>query len=208
MAYDWDEEKRKANIAAHKIDFVDAAGFDWDHAVIEIDDRKDYGELRECATGFIGATLCVLVFTRRDEHIRIISMRKATKKGSYELCQKSKNEYKGKGWAEARAKALKYAEGVTDEEDAALTCAAVADADNPPLTNEDFTKMRPAVKAVPEIVARHRGQRGPQKSKPVKTQLTLRLDPDVVEHFKAFGPGWTARINEVLRKAAGLKKRA
>ena len=100
---------------------------------------------------------------------------------------KIKDEYKGKGWAEARAKALKYADEMTDE---------------------NFAKMRPAVKAAPEIVARYRGQRGPQKSKPVKTQLTLRLDPEVVEHFKASGPGWTARINEVLRKAAGLKKRA
>ena len=118
-----------------------------------------------------------------------------------------KDEYKGKGWAEARAKALKYADEMTDEEDAALTRAALADADNPPLTDENFAKMRPAVKAAPEIVARYRGQRGPQKSKPVKTQLTLRLDPEVVEHFKASGPGWTARINEVLRKAAGLKKR-
>ena len=119
-----------------------------------------------------------------------------------------KDEYKGKGWAEARAKALKYADEMTDEEDAALTRAALADADNPPLADENFAKMRPAVKAAPEIVARYRGQRGPQKSKPVKTQLTLRLDREVVEHFKASGPGWTARINEVLRKAAGLKKRA
>ena len=121
---------------------------------------------------------------------------------------KIKDEYKGKGWAEARAKALKYADEMTDEEDAALTRAALADADNPQLTDENFAKMRPAVKAAPEIVARYRGQRGPQKSKPVKTQLTLRLDREVVEHFKASGPGWTARINEVLRKAAGLKKRA
>jgi len=119
-----------------------------------------------------------------------------------------KDEYKGKGWAEARAKALKYADEMTDEEDAALTRAALADADNPPLTDENFAKMRPAVKAAPEIVARYRGQRGPQKSKPVKTQLTLRLDREVVEHFKASGPGWMARFNEVLRKAAGLKKRA
>jgi uncharacterized protein len=69
-----------AHIAAHKIDFIDAASFDWSHAVIEIDDRDDYGELRECATGFMGSALCVLVFTRRGERIRIISLRKATKK--------------------------------------------------------------------------------------------------------------------------------
>jgi uncharacterized protein (DUF4415 family)/uncharacterized DUF497 family protein len=200
MVYEWDEEKRKANIAAHKIDFTDAAGFDWNHAVIEIDDREDYGELRECATGFI-CSLAEVNTSGLSACVRRLRMK-------LRAMSKIKDEYKGKGWAEARAKALKYADEMTDEEDAALTRAALADADNPPLTEENFAKMRPAVKAAPEIVARYRGQRGPQKSKPVKTQLTLRLDPEVVEHFKASGPGWTARINEVLRKAAGLKKRA
>ena len=32
----------------------------------------------------------------------------------------------------------------------------------------------------------------------------LRLDPDVVERFKADGEGWQTRMNEALRKAAGL----
>jgi uncharacterized protein (DUF4415 family) len=47
-------------------------------------------------------------------------------------------------------------------------------------------KCGPAIKAAPAIVARYRGQRGAQKSKPVKTQLTLRLDPDVGARFKAW----------------------
>jgi hypothetical protein len=81
---------------------------------------------------------------------------------------KIKDEYKGKGWAEARARALKYAQGMTDEQDAALTRAALADADNPPLTDEDFAKMRPAVEAAPRSWGRYDGQRGPQKSKPIK----------------------------------------
>jgi uncharacterized protein (DUF4415 family) len=61
----------------------------------------------------------------------------------------------------------------------------------------------------PEIVARYRGQRGPQKSKPVKEQLSLRVDPEVLEYFRGLGRGWMARMNDALRKAAGLgKKRA
>lgn len=43
--------------------------------------------------------------------------------------------------------------------------------------------------------------RGPQKARPVKTQVTLRLDPDVVAHFRAAGPGWQSRINEKLRES-------
>jgi uncharacterized protein (DUF4415 family) len=37
-----------------------------------------------------------------------------------------------------------------------------------------------------------------------KNAVSLRLDSAVVEHFRATGPGWQTRINEVLRKAAGL----
>jgi uncharacterized protein (DUF4415 family) len=49
---------------------------------------------------------------------------------------------------------------------------------------------------------RRRGQRGPQKE-PTKVLTTIRLDADVIEHFKAQGPGWQTRINDVLRKAMG-----
>lgn len=37
-----------------------------------------------------------------------------------------------------------------------------------------------------------------------KEAVSLRLDPDVVAHFRAGGPGWQSRINAALRKAAGL----
>ena len=37
-----------------------------------------------------------------------------------------------------------------------------------------------------------------------KEQVTLRLDQDVLEHFREDGPGWQERINAALRKAAGL----
>ncbi|MDQ8730276.1 BrnA antitoxin family protein [Bradyrhizobium sp. LHD-71] len=36
-----------------------------------------------------------------------------------------------------------------------------------------------------------------------KEQVTLRIDQDVLEHFREGGPGWQDRINEALRKAAG-----
>ena len=37
-----------------------------------------------------------------------------------------------------------------------------------------------------------------------KTQVSLRLDKDVIAAFRAQGPGWQSRMNEALRKAAGL----
>lgn len=48
-------------------------------------------------------------------------------------------------------------------------------------------------------------RRGRPKSPSPKVSTTLRLDPDVVEHFRATGSGWQTRINETLRKAAGLQ---
>jgi uncharacterized protein (DUF4415 family) len=41
-----------------------------------------------------------------------------------------------------------------------------------------------------------------------KKAVTLRLDSDVVAHFRATGPGWQTRIDAALRKAARLPKGA
>jgi len=37
-----------------------------------------------------------------------------------------------------------------------------------------------------------------------KRPVSLRLDQDVIDRFRADGPGWQSRMNEALRKAAGL----
>jgi uncharacterized protein (DUF4415 family) len=69
------------------------------------------------------------------------------------------------------------------------------------LTVEDFKQFKP-LDHFPELakLVRGRGQRGPQKE-PTKQQVTLRLDRDVIERFRATGPGWQRRVNETLRKA-------
>jgi uncharacterized protein (DUF4415 family) len=50
------------------------------------------------------------------------------------------------------------------------------------------------------------GQRGPQKS-PTKKQVSLRLSPEVVAHFKSTGKGWQTRIDETLKKAIEPRRR-
>jgi uncharacterized protein (DUF4415 family) len=37
-----------------------------------------------------------------------------------------------------------------------------------------------------------------------KQQVTMLLDPDVIEYFKRGGRGWQTRLNAALRKFAGL----
>lgn len=37
-----------------------------------------------------------------------------------------------------------------------------------------------------------------------KKQVTLRLDADLIDRFRATSKGWQSRINAALRKAAGI----
>ena len=50
-----------------------------------------------------------------------------------------------------------------------------------------------------------RGKRGRQKA-PTKKLVSLRLSAEVIEHFKAAGPGWQTRIDGALMEA--IKRRA
>ncbi len=50
-------------------------------------------------------------------------------------------------------------------------------------------------------------RRGRPKSDTPKEAVSLRLDPEVVAHYRQTGPGWQSRINDDLRKAAKLKAR-
>lgn len=58
-----------------------------------------------------------------------------------------------------------------------------------------------AVRAALE--ARKPGQRGPQKA-PTKKLVSLRLSPEVLSYFRSTGEGWQSRIDEALRKVAGV----
>ena len=81
-----------------------------------------------------------------------------------------------------------------------------ADADNPEWTAADFKRARPAREVVPNIVGAYLRRRGrPPEGDAAKVQVTLRLDPAVIAHFKASGEGWQTRINQTLAKAIAPK---
>jgi uncharacterized protein (DUF4415 family) len=77
------------------------------------------------------------------------------------------------------------------------------DALNPEWTKADFKKARPASELPTEILKAFPRTRGAQRS-PKKVPISIRLSADVVDRFKAGGPGWQARIDETLKKALGL----
>ncbi len=77
-------------------------------------------------------------------------------------------------------------------------------ADDPPLTAAELRTARPAREAIPHIVAAV-ARRGRPKGQS-KTQVTLRLDNDVVAKLRAAGDGWQTRVNGLLRAAIGLRR--
>jgi uncharacterized protein (DUF4415 family) len=82
----------------------------------------------------------------------------------------------------------------------------VFDDDIPEWTKEDFARARQGSKVLPsEFLKAFKRTPGRPKGSTTsnKTLVSLRLDNDVLEKFKARGPGWQSRINEALRKAAG-----
>ena len=73
--------------------------------------------------------------------------------------------------------------------------------ENPEWTKEEFARARPASEVhPPHVVAALVRKRGPQEA-PVKQQVTLRLDADILAKFRATGRGWQSRINAALRAA-------
>ena len=76
--------------------------------------------------------------------------------------------------------------------------------DNPELTKADFARAKPFAEAFPDLAASIRKGRGPNKA-PTKKLVSLRLSPEVIEHFKATGDGWQSRIDETLRKVVKRK---
>lgn len=73
------------------------------------------------------------------------------------------------------------------------------DPDNPEWTEADFARAKRG-DAIPAAIRAAFGKRG-RPTGSAKTQVTLRIDTEVLERFRAGGPGWQTRINEALRRA-------
>ena len=76
--------------------------------------------------------------------------------------------------------------------------------DNPVWTKDDVKKAKPFSEVFPEFAASIRRGRGRNKA-PTKNLVSIRLSPEVLDHFKSQGPGWQTKIDETLRKAVKRK---
>ena len=81
MNYEWDSRKAGSNLKKHGIDFADAVGVLEDPMALTVEEQHDGNEERFVTIGmdFPGRIL-VVVYTFRQNGIRIISARKATKR--------------------------------------------------------------------------------------------------------------------------------
>lgn len=77
---------------------------------------------------------------------------------------------------------------VADEEDAAITAAAMSDPDAMPLTDAEWEAVKSRVRI------------GRPKAEVTKERITIRLSRDVVTQFRATGEGWQTRMDSALRQ--------
>jgi len=77
---EWDEAKREGNLRKHGIDFIGVEALFEGHTATIEDDRFDYGERRFVTYGVLNGRVLAVTHTERKDAIRIISIRKATKR--------------------------------------------------------------------------------------------------------------------------------
>lgn len=70
-----------------------------------------------------------------------------------------------------------------------------------PLTDEEIKTLRPAREFFAERGIPMPRKPGRPKLDETKVSVTMRLDANIVEHFKRQGPGWQTRINDLLADA-------
>jgi uncharacterized protein (DUF4415 family) len=94
---------------------------------------------------------------------------------------------------------------LTDAEEADIQAMIASDPDNPEMTEEELKELRPFREVFPDLAASiDRKLAGRPKAENPKKAISLRLDQEVIDRFKATGDGWQSRMNEALRKAVGL----
>jgi uncharacterized protein (DUF4415 family) len=79
----------------------------------------------------------------------------------------------------------------------------LSDPDNPEWTEADFARAHG-----PESLSEHELAAFPRTREALERQgkvpISIRLDPEVLAHFRAGGRGWQTRINEMLKR--GIKQ--
>ena len=80
MGVTFDPQKNAKNVADRGLSFDLVEKLDWTTAVVRQDSRRDYGEVRLQVTAMIDGRLYRVVVTPRGNDLRVISLRRASKR--------------------------------------------------------------------------------------------------------------------------------
>lgn len=86
---------------------------------------------------------------------------------------------------------------ITNQEEAEIQRQIANDPDDEEVSDENA--KRPM--SFKEALKRSRVR---EVSDAKREQISIMLDPDLIDHFKSSGEGWQGRLNDTLRKAVGL----
>lgn len=76
MAFEWDDDKHRSNLAKHGVDFVDVQVL-FDGRPLFTERNRRFGEERSVSTGIIDDRFYTVVWTERGNDIRVIYARRA-----------------------------------------------------------------------------------------------------------------------------------
>ena len=168
IGFEWDDEKSQTNLVKHGISFDDASEVFYGPVVITGSSRNN--EERWLAIGKSHDRIVSVIFTRRNDLIRIISAVRDEMKKEYIVTRRWGDRRKGKtDWVRFDA--------ITDEE------VEKSIANDPDWAEFKDIDSSDAVLVIP---AR-------------KKAISIRVDEDVLDFFKNEGDGYQRRINAVLR---------
>ena len=178
--FEWDPDKEAQNARKHGIDFTTASRI-WDAPVLaQIDNRREYGEIRFQAFGAIDNRVVTVVFTWREQFAELSRPERLA------LVKRDYSKPKSATLIGDHQTDWSRFDAITDEE---IDAAVRQDPDAPPLVDESWFASATLVMPQP------------------KEQISIRLDRDVLEHFRRY-PRYQTRINAILRAVMEHEKKA
>lgn len=90
----------------------------------------------------------------------------------------------------------------SEADEAKVQAQIASDPDAPEASDVELAGARPFAEAFPALAESIRRGRGRPASASPRVALTLRIERETIERFKATGKGWQTRMNDALRKAA------
>ncbi len=170
MEISFDPNKRAANLLKHGLDLIDAGVVLSARCVDVYDDRYDYGEDRWLSIGLLAGEIVACVWADWPGVARVISLRRQQRMSDKSIYGKRVN----------RQEAF---DGEVGE-----------------LPPEFFRagRVRDGDRIVREATHAATRERPVPSSLSGKVRRVIPLSPEVLEHFRATGPGWQRRIDETL----------